>query len=362
MKFSVITVVYNGAEHLEQTIKSVIEQKDAEIEYIIIDGGSTDGTIDIIRKYEKHIEYWVSEADNGLFDAMNKGIAAATGDVISFINSDDWYEENCFCKVVQCFANEKADIVYGIVNKIVNGHVDGYIGIDKETDLEILHYRNLYCHPGLFARKEIFDIIGDFNIHYKICADYDWILRAYNHGYSFLLLPQAVANFRMGGVSTFYNSADEVYEVCMKELNGHNEFIPMIEIEREKRREEKAINNVLREEETLQGILPEGMPFFIWGAGVYGKKCLKLLKQKQVSVLGFIDSFPVNKQFEQLPVYSGLEYFEKNSVDNSVNKYGIIVASLKYEEEILKQIQEKEYEDRYVITYREIIERIIQKY
>lgn len=94
LKISIVTVSYNAAKTIEQTIKSVINQTYSNIEYIVIDGGSTDGTVDIIRKYEDRIAYWVSEPDGGIFDAMNKGIKVATGEVVGIINSDDWYEHD----------------------------------------------------------------------------------------------------------------------------------------------------------------------------------------------------------------------------------------------------------------------------
>ncbi len=96
LKFSVITVSYNSENTIEKTIKSIIAQKYPDIEYIIIDGGSTDNTVNIIKKYEQQITRWISESDQGIYDAMNKGINMASGDVISFLNSDDWYEEDIF--------------------------------------------------------------------------------------------------------------------------------------------------------------------------------------------------------------------------------------------------------------------------
>jgi glycosyltransferase involved in cell wall biosynthesis len=107
---SIVTIVYNGEKHLEQTIRSVLNQTYPKIEYIIIDGGSTDRSPDIIRKYNKSLAYWVSEKDNGVSDAFNKGIAKSTGDIIGLINSDDWYEETTVENVVKSI--EDHDVVY----------------------------------------------------------------------------------------------------------------------------------------------------------------------------------------------------------------------------------------------------------
>jgi len=98
---SIVTVVYNGAKHLEQTILSVLKQSYPNVEYLIIDGGSTDGTLEIIRQYEEAIDYWISETDKGIYDAMNKGISLASGDYIVFLNADDWYERGAIESVAQ---------------------------------------------------------------------------------------------------------------------------------------------------------------------------------------------------------------------------------------------------------------------
>ena len=124
MKVSIITVVFNGIRTIEQTIKSVLNQSYKNIEYIIIDGGSTDGTLDIIRKYENYLSYIISEPDHGIYDAMNKGIQKSTGDIVGIINSDDWYEVNTVSQVVERFESFAVDLVYGDINFIgKNGEI-----------------------------------------------------------------------------------------------------------------------------------------------------------------------------------------------------------------------------------------------
>jgi len=108
---SIVTVVYNGEKYLEQTIRSVINQRYDNIEYIIIDGGSTDGTLDIVEKHEKMIDYWISEPDEGIFDAMNKGIKICRGELIGLINADDYYAPNAIERVVSCYLKEKPDLM-----------------------------------------------------------------------------------------------------------------------------------------------------------------------------------------------------------------------------------------------------------
>src|SRR5690349_11081866 len=119
---SIITIVYNGEKHLEQTIQSVLSQTYSNIEYIIIDGGSVDNSISIIKKYNNRLAYWISEKDSGISDAFNKGIAKARGEIIGLINADDWYETDAVEKVVALIGNH--DVAYGNVMYWKNGAKD----------------------------------------------------------------------------------------------------------------------------------------------------------------------------------------------------------------------------------------------
>ena len=173
-KISIITVCFNSADTIEHTIISVINQSYKNIEYIIIDGGSTDGTLEIIRKYEEYISYWVSEPDKGIYDAMNKGIKAATGEIIAFINSDDWYADGAVKTVVEKFRETNADAVHAIVKLVKNGNIVGEFG--RNPKLEDFFCKMVIPHPATFVRasvvkEELFDT------SYKIAADYDLLLK-----------------------------------------------------------------------------------------------------------------------------------------------------------------------------------------
>ena len=144
---SIITVVYNGSKTLKQTIDSVLSQNYKNIEYIVIDGGSNDGTLDIIKKYESHINYWISEPDKGLYDAMNKGISAAKGVLIGMINSDDWYELNAVELIVKAyienpskliFHGDRFDILEDGTKKVKNFH---------PSKFKLLFYEMTFSHP-----------------------------------------------------------------------------------------------------------------------------------------------------------------------------------------------------------------------
>ena len=197
LKISIITVCYNSAEFFEEAIESVLSQDYDNFEYIIIDGGSTDGSVDIIRKYEDRLAYWCSEPDAGLYDAMNKGIAKATGDIVGMINSDDYYFPGAFKKVAATFENKSLD------NNIFWGDI-------MHGDERVLGWRDWNVkrgafapHPSMFCPKKIYDQIGVYGLKYKILADYDFMYRAINHYHiKHVYLPESIAFFRPGGLAS----------------------------------------------------------------------------------------------------------------------------------------------------------------
>jgi glycosyltransferase involved in cell wall biosynthesis len=202
---SVITVVYNGVSTLEQTILSVINQTYKNIEYIIIDGGSTDGTVDIIKKYEKHLTYWISETDRGIYDAMNKGIEKATGELIGIINSDDWYESDCLETIVKFKnANNSNTVLYGLIRNVTT---QGYYEIYSCSP--DYFFDKMPPHPTFFIPKRIYEKYGTFNFKYKYCSDYDLLLRIRKQDVNFYMIEKILANFRTGGVSSSFKAKKE---------------------------------------------------------------------------------------------------------------------------------------------------------
>lgn len=197
LKLSIITVTLNSARHLEDTIKSVLSQNYKHFEYIIIDGGSTDGTLDIIRKYEQQLAYWVSEPDRGMYDAMNKGIARATGDIVGIINSDDYYFPGAFSKVTDAFIDESLD-QYIFWGDIIQG--DELVLGWRPWNLK----RGAFApHPSMFCPKKIYDRIGTYSLDYKVLGDYDFMYRAiHKYGVKPLYLHEPIAFFRLGGLAS----------------------------------------------------------------------------------------------------------------------------------------------------------------
>jgi len=173
---SIITVVLNSVDCIENTIQSVINQTYPNKEYIIIDGGSTDGTLDIIKKYDGHINYFVSEPDKGIYDAMNKGIKYAKGDKIIFLGAGDCFYNNEVLTQVAPFLN-KYDFVYG--NVILKSPVDSKeIIYDGKFSSYKLTIKNI-CHQGIFYDKGLFTKYGHYDLMYKIWADYEFNLRVF---------------------------------------------------------------------------------------------------------------------------------------------------------------------------------------
>ncbi len=200
MKISIITPVYNSQKTLERTILSVINQiPNSQLEYIIIDGGSTDGTLEIIHRYANKINIVVSEQDRGIYDAMNKGISLATGDIIGIINSDDWYNDGALKKVEEFFReNPQISIVHSPVKNYIDGeHLSTFV----PGKLENLPFKFTVAHPSCFVKKEVYHRIGLFDLNYPMAADYDFIFRAYTSGYKFQQLDTPLASFSLNGTT-----------------------------------------------------------------------------------------------------------------------------------------------------------------
>lgn len=196
-KISIITIVLNGEKYIAETIKSVLSQKDVEIQYIIIDGGSTDETINIIEKFRTKIDILISEKDHGIYDAINKGIDLCKHPYVGIIHSGDSYKENILSKVVSSFEVTNADIVYGNIS-IFNGESSE---IYKANHLNLQKGMTIY-HPATFVKKEVYNLYNVYNLNYRIVADFDLFLYYYTLNLKFEYLDDVLANFRQGGVST----------------------------------------------------------------------------------------------------------------------------------------------------------------
>lgn len=200
MKISIITPVFNAVETIEKTILSVVTQEiDSELEYIIVDGASKDESLEVINKYIDKIDVLISEKDQGVYDAMNKGIARTTGDIIGIINSDDWYNDGILKIVEEVFKeNEDIDIVYSPINNYFEGK---YLNTFIPGNLENLVFKFTINHPSCFVKKSVYDRIGLFDLSYSIAADYDFVLRAYTSGVKFHYIETPLVSYSLNGMS-----------------------------------------------------------------------------------------------------------------------------------------------------------------
>jgi len=197
-KVSIVTPSYNQAQFLERTILSVLNQNYPNLEYIIIDGGSTDGSVEIIKKYKKYLAYWMSERDNGQADAINKGFIKSTGEILAWQNSDDTFEPEVFYTVARYFKKKNANIVFGNVNFIDEN--------DKKIKTIIYgpFLKNGYLFEGpnitnqsAFWRREIFLKVGMLNEKYRFAMDFDYYMRLADYGAKFKYVNRVLGNFRV---------------------------------------------------------------------------------------------------------------------------------------------------------------------
>lgn len=205
MKISIITITYNSSSTLAETINSVINQSYKNIEYIIIDGGSSDNTIPIIKSYENKITTFISEKDNGIYDALNKGILLATGDVIGILHSDDFYTNtNVIQNVVNKLEQTNGDALYADLFYVDKNNTSKIHRKWKSGNysLEKFLYGWMPPHPTFFVKKTIYEKYGSFNLSLNSSADYELMLRfIYKEKIKVAYLPEFIIKMRLGGKS-----------------------------------------------------------------------------------------------------------------------------------------------------------------
>lgn len=204
-KISIITVCYNSAETIEATLKSVVSQEYPHMEYILIDGGSSDNTLKIINSYKEKIAVVVSEKDEGIYFAINKGIALATGEVVGILHADDFYtDSSIISKVMKAFENSGLDTLYGDLQYVDRSQTSKIIRNWKAGSYkpELFLKGWMPPHPAFFVRKKCYTTHGVFNTSLRTSADYELMLRLlYRHQCSTIYLPEVLVKMRVGGQS-----------------------------------------------------------------------------------------------------------------------------------------------------------------
>lgn len=204
---SIITATYNSAETINDTIKSVLCQTNKDFEYIIVDGGSTDETIDIVKSYESEFSgrlKWVSEKDKGIY-AMNKGIKMASGDIIGILNSDDYYtSDDILQTIADAFKCQNVDAIYGDIHFIKDGVPDKCVRYYSSRLFSPfwLRFGFMPAHPSFYCKREVFDKSGLYRLDYKIGSDYEMMVRLFRkHKISSRYVPKDFVTMRTGGAS-----------------------------------------------------------------------------------------------------------------------------------------------------------------
>ncbi|WP_036949921.1 MULTISPECIES: glycosyltransferase family 2 protein [unclassified Pseudoalteromonas] len=221
---SIVTVCYNSSLTLEDTFESISKVKDDSIEYIVIDGGSTDNTLEIINKYKSIIDIFVSEPDSGIYDAMNKGLNACSGKWVAFLNSDDYYCQKTFLNILHAFKSNKYDdfdVVYSNIYRLDENTRHPY-KVSKPKSLHLIGRKMVLFHPSMFMKRDSYIMLGLFDLSYKYAADYSITLKAYKKKLKFLYLDVELTYFDTGGATgiNIYKSWKEVKSIQIK--SGRN--------------------------------------------------------------------------------------------------------------------------------------------
>jgi glycosyltransferase involved in cell wall biosynthesis len=222
MKISIITVTYNSAATLAHTLESVNNQDYNDIEHVLVDGGSTDETVAIIQSYP-HVAKWVSETDKGLYDAINKGIGMASGDVIGILNSDDFFPGSHIVSLIaSAFEQNNTAAVYGDIAFVKPGHLEKIVRLysSRKFTPRRFGYGYMPAHPSFYVRKSCYLELGLYKLDYKIAADYELLMRfIFKNGISYVYLPEILVYMRTGGVSnknvlSRYTLNKEIVRAC----------------------------------------------------------------------------------------------------------------------------------------------------
>ena len=307
ISFSIITVCLNAEKQIRKTIESVLSQTyNGTIEYIIIDGESTDGTTEIVKEYIDRLGVFISEKDTGIYNAINKGIRLAHGDIIGILNSGDWYEENTLQLVADAAAKGTEDILYGTTRKWDGATEKGCFDI---YPLEKFWYLMAFPHPSTFVRRSCYDKYGLFDESYRIAADYKWLLGSYLEGATFRQIEAVLTNFMLDGVSET-RLVETVTEARRVSFGYAEKFEVPDGIDALERYYEKALRNAKAREmrryheditcDIINEAFPNKVDIVVWGACDGVGDVIDLLARAGHHVVGLVDNNPSKAGTEML--------------------------------------------------------------
>lgn len=356
---SIITVSFNAVESIEKTIKSVISQKQSDYEYIIIDGGSTDGTVETIRKYSKYISYWCSEPDNGIYDAMNKGIQKAKGNIVNFLNANDvFFDDYVLCKV-ETYFNDNVGMDVLIGKELIEGKVcDFFLSRTPKS----LYIDSFFPHQSTFSKKSVYSSFRGFDTKFRICADYDWILGVYSNGYNIQYVDDIFAVYDTSGTSSSVKGIVEQYQISKKylllnSLDDLETYLRDFYLDMYKK---VYFRNLIRKSKPDNDIIAsvkkciKASQINIWGVGNIGKALCDFLIN-----CGFV----VNHFFVSECMSCHAEYNHIPITEYMKDKVYVVVASELYDYDICKRLNAiglSEHID--FISYKSLYDMIISDY
>lgn len=352
-KLSIITVSYNAQNYIEETINCVAELEWKNKELIIIDGKSTDGTLDIIKRNADKIDYWCSEEDDGIYDAMNKGIRNATGEWVTFLNCGDvFYRDSCSWIGT---VSESVDVVYGnyaIINEFSE------LGMRRAKPLRNMLYQMISCHQAFFVRRSLFKEIGEFDISYKIAADYAWLLDCYLLGKKFYYVDKLIVNYRAGGLSEaeYEITYREYMRVCCEKLKNNNSInfetyadvlndrrkrscYYFMQNEFEKGKGDRILKIIVSDKKYV-----EYRKLAIWCIGKYGKQLIRYLNSQGIEV-----DYCVDKSIKKYSV-EAYNIFLPDCLTNYSGLVIIATSDVKSQSEIKELLSNGLCKDYSVIT------------
>ncbi len=339
MTITIITVTYNCISTIEQTINSVIVQKNANYEFIVIDGESTDGTCGIIESYRDYIAYYISEPDAGIYDAMNKGIRKASGDYILFLNGDDYLVDDMALARISGFLDGDS-IVIG--KEKCGSRISSMVDMNE---VESPYYGVFYPHQATFIPRKIFNSLGLYDTSYRVSADFEWICRAIFSGEKIRWVDVLVSFFRAGGISSRLECSIDEYNISKKYLEKANRYdlIPemtSITLETVKNRifvamlDDADYRNSFRS--YLVSFVDMNKPVQLWGGGFLAEYYVKLFNS-----LGIVIKDIIDKNAKEGATLNGIPL---EGIDDRSNDF-IFISSEVYDDEISRILLEKGEEE-----------------
>ena len=219
---TIFTVVYNGERTIQRAIASVAEQNYPNIEYIVVDGGSDDRTLDIVRDYDQVVSRWISEKDDGIYDAMNKAVNLSTGEYLIVLNADDWLEPTAVSDSIAQIRRTSADFSYSSVFYHLNNEIRQIRPLSESKIYDVSLQCMPFPHISLCASRKIYDELQGFNVEYKVAGDFDFIYRMLRRGYRGTLVNVVIGNVDAGGVSFGMGATRENYRIVL--AHGKNKI------------------------------------------------------------------------------------------------------------------------------------------